>query len=441
MYLNRYIYLPISPYIGTVNLGWMRILKVLRRAQFFKVAKSYRNSFSGGFKNDHFIGYESVVSKNIGFSMFTLTLLGVGILTINQTEAVSSDPIEKTVNEEEIPKISSFKNTKIFCGNANPALAREIASLLGVDLGSATVDKFNDGEVNLLINENVRGKDVYIIQPTCSPVNENLMELFLMVSTLRRASARRITAVIPYYGYARQDRKMTARVPISAADIARLLEAMGVDRVVAVDLHCGQIQGFFGPRVPVDNLDGGQVGVCYFGSKVLKDIKNPVVVSPDAGGVYRAKKFVERLQTRYGIEANLAMIIKQRSKPGEVSRMDLVGSVEGSEVIIVDDMIDTAGTLCKAAEELKKRGATKVYAFASHGLFSGPAATRIKQSCLDEVVVLNTIPLSDEMKKVSQITTLSVAQLLASAIKRIHDKRSISELFDEDVNQVYTEVS
>ena len=204
------------------------------------------------------------------------------------------------------------------------------------------------------VHDNVRGKDVYIIQPTCIPVNEHLMELLLMVSTMRRASAERITAVIPYYGYARQDRKMTARVPISAADVARLLEAMGVDRVVAVDLHCGQIQGFFGPRVPVDNLDAGTVGVKYF---INKGLTNPVVVSPDAGGVYRAKQFREGLNLQApGLDAGLAMIIKQRPKAGQVERMDLVGNVDGCDVVIVDDMIDTATTLCIAADELKKAG-------------------------------------------------------------------------------------
>ena len=216
----------------------------------------------------------------------------------------------------------------------------------------------------------MRGKDVYLIQPTCPPVNENLVELFLMVSTMRRASARRITAVIPYYGYARQDRKMTSRVPISAADVARLLEAMGVDRVVAVDLHCGQIQGFFGPRVPVDNLDGGTVGVHYFGQK---DLENPVIVSPDAGGVYRAKKFREGLKKHYKVDAGLAMIIKQRRKAGEIESMDLVGSVDGSDVVIVDDMIDTAGTLCKAANRYGKREEEKRGAGAGRG---GGGATR-----------------------------------------------------------------
>lgn len=281
---------------------------------------------------------------------------------------------------------------KIFAGNSNKLLAKDIASHLGMDLGKITCSKFADGEINVVINENVRGKDVYIIQSTAPPVNETLMELLLMISTMRRASARKITAVIPYYGYARQDRKMQARVPISAADVARLLEAMGVDRVVSVDLHCGQIQGFFGPRVPVDNLDGGTCGVQYFGDM---DLKSPVIVSPDAGGVYRAKRFKEELMRKYDKECGLAMIIKQRIAANEIERMDLVGSVEGSDVIIVDDMIDTAGTLCKAASVLKEHGAVRVFAFATHGLFSGRAPTTIAQSQLTEVVVLDTVKLSE----------------------------------------------
>merc|ERR1719183_3256959 len=211
----------------------------------------------------------------------------------------------------------------LFSGNANVEMAEGIANYLGKSLGNITVSRFADGEVNVQIHENVRGKDVYIIQPTCPPVNDNIMELLLMISTLNRASARRITVVIPYYGYARQDRKMQARVPISAADVARLLESMGIDRVIAVDLHCGQIQGFFGPRVPVDNLDGGIVGITHFGDK---DLHNPVIVSPDAGGVYRAKKFQEGLIQKYDMnDIGLAMIIKQRARAGTVDVMDLVG--------------------------------------------------------------------------------------------------------------------
>jgi ribose-phosphate pyrophosphokinase len=315
----------------------------------------------------------------------------------------------------------------LFSANANPELAAEIAALLGTNLGNITVARFADGEVNVQVHDNVRGKDVFIIQPTSPPVNEHLMELLLLVSTMRRASAERITCVIPYYGYARQDRKMTARVPISAADVARLLEAMGVDRVVAVDLHCGQIQGFFGPRVPVDNLDAGSVGVSYFASKGLD---NPVVVSPDAGGVYRAKQFREGLNVLAPkLDASLAMIIKQRPKAGQIEQMDLVGSVNDSDVVIVDDMIDTAGTLCTAASNLKANGARRVFAFASHGLFSGPASDRISRSALEEVVVTNTIPLKASAKANEKIVQLSVAPLLAEAIKRVHLKQSVSELF------------
>jgi len=321
------------------------------------------------------------------------------------------------------------KRLKLFTGNSNPKLAQEIADELGCAMGRATVSHFEDGEVNIVVHDNVRGHDVYIVQSTCTPVNENLMELMLMVSTMRRASARRITAVIPYYGYARQDRKMTARVPISAADVARLLEAMGVDRVIAVDLHCGQIQGFFGPRVPVDNMDGGMVGVKFFGEQMT--LHNPTIVSPDAGGVYRAKKFRETLDRNYGIKAGLAMIIKQRHKPGEIERMDLVGSVEDSDVVIVDDMIDTAGTLCKAANELHKYGARRVFAFASHGIFSEPASQRIAESVLEQVVVTNTIPLSPACQANKKIHAESVASLLASAILRIHTKQSVSSLFNE----------
>ncbi|GAX19366.1 ribose-phosphate pyrophosphokinase [Fistulifera solaris] len=316
---------------------------------------------------------------------------------------------------------------KVFSGNGNMSLSLEIARHLGINLGKATVGRFADGEVNCVINENVRGKDVYIVQPTCPPVNDNIMELLLMISTLRRASARRITVVIPYYGYARQDRKMQARVPISAADVARLMEAMGVDRVIAVDLHCGQIQGFFGPRVPVDNLDGGIVGLDYFG---CKDLHNPVVVSPDAGGVYRAKKFKEGLEQKYEMnDVGLAMIVKQRARAGAVDQMDLVGDVKDCDCILVDDMIDTAGTLCKAADVLIASGARRVFAFASHGLLSGPGNDRIANSNIEEVVILNTIPTSPQREANEKLTELSVAPLLAQAIFNIHAKKSISALF------------
>lgn len=316
---------------------------------------------------------------------------------------------------------------KLFSGNGNMQLAIEIAKILGINLGKATVSKFADGEVNCMIHENVRGKDVYIVQPTCPPVNDNLMELLLMISTLNRASARRVTVVIPYYGYARQDRKMQARVPISAADVARLLESMGIDRVIAVDLHCGQIQGFFGPRVPVDNLDGGIVGINHFGDK---DLHNPVIVSPDAGGVYRAKKFKEGLAHRFDMsDIGLAMIIKQRARAGTVDQMDLVGDVDDCDCIIVDDMIDTAGTICKAAQVLRAKGARRVFAFASHGLLSGPGNERIASSVMEECVILNTIPSTPQRLSNEKLVELSVAPLLAQTIFNAHAKKSISALF------------
>jgi ribose-phosphate pyrophosphokinase len=342
------------------------------------------------------------------------------------------EPVDKSGLEDKSQEkgINPMRRAKVFCGGSNHKLAEEITEHLGMKLGDITVGRFADGEVNVMVNENVRGQDVYLIQPTCPPnVNESLVELLLMVSTMRRASARRITAVIPYYGYARQDRKMTSRVPISAADVARLLESMGVDRVIAIDLHCGQIQGFFGPRVPVDNLEAAQVGVEYFG-ELDPPLQNPVVVSPDAGGVYRAKKFGEALHKRIGTEPGVAMIIKQRKKAGEIARMDLVGSVEGCDAIIVDDMIDSAGTLCKAAENIKKYGARKVYAFASHGLFSGPADERIRNSCMEKVLVVNTVPLPKHMESNEKLVQLSVGQLLANAILRVHARKSVSELFD-----------
>eukprot|EP01040_Poterioochromonas_malhamensis_P001098 gene1098-1165_t len=373
------------------------------------------------------------------FSKFFAIMAGVAVFTLNEAAQCDSNPnnplagapaTNNTIanaNAEKFRDINqSATGIKIFTGNANKPLAQDIANHLGMNLGKITVSRFADGEVNVVVTENVRGKDVYIIQPTSPPVNETLMELLLMISTMRRASARKITAIIPYYGYARQDRKMQARVPISAADVARLLEAMGVDRVVAVDLHCGQIQGFFGPRVPVDNLDGGTVGVSYFGDM---DLVNPVIVSPDAGGVYRAKQFREALSKKHDVDCGLAMIVKQRAKANEIEKMDLVGSVEGCDAIIVDDMVDTAGTLCKAAEILKEGGARRVFAFCSHGVLSGPAAKRIANSVLTELVVLDTIPLSEECATTGKITQLSVGPLLAQAIYNIHNKKSISALF------------
>lgn len=319
-----------------------------------------------------------------------------------------------------------FRKMKIFSGTANIPLAQDVAEKLGTQLSEVSINRFADGEIGIRVMESVRGKDIYIIQPTCPPkVNDNMMELILLISTMRRASARSITAVMPYYGYARQDRKMQSRVPISAADVARLLEAMGVDRVVAVDLHCGQIQGFFSPSVPCDNLDGAVTALMYFKNLALE---NTIIISPDAGGVHRAKAFRDALK-KIGCNAGLAMIIKQREKANQIAQMDLVGDVKGCDCIIVDDMIDTAGTLCKAGNELKRRGARNIYAFATHGLFNGPAINRIRKSVFEKVVITDTITLPPT-KKIDKIDQLSIAKLLADAIYSIQFKTSISGLFD-----------
>ncbi|CDI81720.1 phosphoribosylpyrophosphate synthetase, putative [Eimeria acervulina] len=330
-------------------------------------------------------------------------------------------------SRESQPFTRKLGDALLFTGTANEHLGSAVAERLSTRLGRVSVGRFADGEVNIQFLDSLRGKDVYIIQPTSTPVNDHLMELLLMISTCRRASAKKITAVIPYFGYARQDRKMNSRVPISAADVARMMEAMGVDRVVAVDLHCGQIQGFFGPRVPVDNVEAQIVGLDYFESK---ELDKPVVVSPDAGGVYRARKFQEGMVRRGYKDCSIAMLIKRRIKANEVESMDLVGSVEGRDAIIVDDMIDTAGTLVEAARELKKKGARRVYAFATHGLFSGPAIDRIQKSALEEVVITDTIKARPMVTSCKKIKILSISILLADAIRRIHQKESLNDLFN-----------
>jgi len=315
------------------------------------------------------------------------------LITSESERAVCGGKATPFETKESFAHVPRFQDLMIFAGPANEKLGKDIANQLGVELANIRVKKFPDGEIGIRVGDNVRGKDCFIIQPTCPPdINSHMIELLLMISTLRRASAGTITAVIPYYGYARQDRKMQSRVPISAADVARLIESMGVDRVVAVDLHCGQIQGFFSPNVPVDNLEGHVVGLKYFAELGL-DPKTTKVISPDAGGVYRAKQFREGLASM-GLDAGLAMIIKQRAQDTSITAMDMVGEVNGCDCIMVDDMIDTAGTLTKAASELKTFGAKRVFAFATHGLFSGPAYERIGASCLEKVIVTDTIPLA-----------------------------------------------
>jgi ribose-phosphate pyrophosphokinase len=315
-------------------------------------------------------------------------------------------------------------NTMLFSGNANPVLAQEIASHLGVELGKAKVSRFSDGEVDVELYQNVRARDVFVIQPTCSPTNENLMELLVMVDALKRASARRITAVIPYFGYARQDRRpRSTRVPISAKVVANLLETVGVERVLTMDLHADQIQGFF--DIPVDNI--------YASPVLLTDLKNKdypelVVVSPDVGGVVRARALAKQLG------CDLAIIDKRRPKANVSEVMHVIGEIDGRNCVIMDDMIDTAGTLVKAAEVLKERGAGKVYAYCTHPVFSGPAIERISKSLLDEVVITNTIPLTDPAKGCKKIRQLSVAFLSAETIRRISDGESVTSLFAEQNN-------
>ena len=314
-----------------------------------------------------------------------------------------------------------ISNTVLFTGNANPALAQEIAGSLGIELGRAAVGRFTDGEVTVEIQQNVRARDIFIVQPTCAPVNESLMELFVMVDALKRASAGRITAVIPYFGYARQDRRpRSTRVPISAKVVANMLEATGVNRVLTMDLHADQIQGFF--DIPVDNIYASPVLLSDLKGKRYDDL---IVVSPDVGGVVRARALAKQLN------CDLAIIDKRRPAPNVSEVMHVIGEIDGRNCVIMDDMIDTAGTLVKAAEVLKARGAKSVYAYCTHPVFSGPAIERIQGSQIDEVVVTNTIPLNDNAKAAPKIRQLSVAFLFAETIRRISDGESVTSLFSE----------
>ena len=307
---------------------------------------------------------------------------------------------------------------KIFAGNSNLALARDICGHLSVPLGSANVKSFSDGEIMVEIGENVRGRDVYLIQSTCAPSNDNLMELLIMADALKRASAASITAVIPYFGYARQDRKVAPRTPITGKLVADLLSTSGMDRILTMDLHAGQIQGFF--DIPVDHL--------YAAPVLLEDVQSRfkervVIVSPDAGGTERARAFAKRL------DAGLAIIDKRRSGPNVSEVMHIIGDVKDQVCIIVDDMIDTAGTLCHAADALKAEGARQVYAYATHPVLSGPALERISNSCLEEVVVSDTIPCAEKLESCPNLRQLPVSKLLAEAIRRIHSDDSVSSLF------------
>jgi ribose-phosphate pyrophosphokinase len=308
----------------------------------------------------------------------------------------------------------------IFAGNANPELAQDIADILGTRLGKVSVETFSDGEICVEIMENVRGRDVFIIQPTSSPCNDHLMELMVMIDAMRRASAKRVTAVVPYYGYSRQDRKpRSARVPITAKVVANMLASVKLDRLLTVDLHADQIQGFF--DLPIDNV--------YASPILLKDIwqqhhNHLLVVSPDVGGVVRARALAKRLD-----DAELAIIDKRRPKANVSEVMNIIGDVAGKNCVIVDDLVDTAGTLCKAAAALKKHGAASVSAYCTHPVLSGNAIKNINASALDELVVTNTIPLSKEAKQCTRIRQLSVATMLAETIRRIHMEESVSEMY------------
>jgi len=309
---------------------------------------------------------------------------------------------------------------KIFTGNANPALTEKIAHALGTRVQSAKVGRFSDGEINVELAENVRGRDVFLVQPTCAPANDHLMELLILADACKRASAGRITAVLPYYGYARQDRKARPRVPITAKLVADLLSTSGMDRILTMELHAGQIQGFF--DIPVDNLFSSPL-LCEAIAKSVP-IEGSVIVSPDAGGVERARSFAKRLG------CGLAIIDKRRPGPNEAEIMHIVGDVRGKVAIIVDDMIDTAGTLTKAAAAVKNAGATSVHAAATHPVLSGPAVSRINDSVLESVIVTDSIPLSENGRASAKIRTVSVAHLFADAIRAIHHHDSVSRLFD-----------
>ena len=311
-----------------------------------------------------------------------------------------------------------FSDLKLFTCNAHPELANEIAELMGIKVGKSTVNKFSDGEIQVSIWESVRDCDVYVVQPTCAPVNDHLMELLIMIDALKRASAGRINVVVPYYGYARQDRKAKARDPITAKLVANLIQAAGADRVISMDLHANQIQGYF--DIPVDHLLGLPILTKYFKEK---NLDNVVVVSPDHGSVTRARNMAERL------DAPIAIVDKRRPEPNKSEIMNIIGDIDGKNCILLDDMIDTAGTICNAASALIELGAKNVYACATHGVLSGPAKERLEKSPIQELVLLNTLPIDDE-KKLDKMTFISVGPIFSEVITRVYQGGSVSTLFD-----------
>ncbi len=307
---------------------------------------------------------------------------------------------------------------KVFTGNSNPGLAKEICERMNIPLGNAVVTRFSDGEINVQIMDNVRGSDVFVVQPTSNPVNRHLMELLIMIDALKRASAARITAVLPYYGYSRQDRKAQPRVPITAKLVADLITTAGANRVLTIDLHAGQIQGFF--NIPVDNLFAAPALLDYLRGKKMNNL---TLVSPDAGGVERTRAFAKRL------DASLAIIDKRREKANVAQVMHIIGDVKGHDCLLLDDMVDTAGTLTEGVAALKNAGAGTIMAACSHAVLSGPAIQRINDSALSEVIVTNTIALDSKQKECKKLTVLSVAPLIAEAMTRIHEETSLSSLF------------
>ena len=319
--------------------------------------------------------------------------------------------------------ISYGRELKVFAGNSNPALSKSVCQSLGVELGKSEAKRFADGECSISVFEPVRGSDVFIVQSTCKPVNDNLMELLVMIDAMKRASAGRITAVIPYFGYARQDRKAKSRDPISAKLVANMITAAGADRVLTMDLHANQIQGFF--DIPVDNLMGAPLFANYFVSRFGKGNEDVMVVSPDVGSVARVRAFAHK------IDMQMAIVDKRREKANVSEVMNIIGNVEGKTVILLDDMVDTAGSLCGAAKALREIGhAKEIYACASHGVLSGPAIERIEQSCIKELLLLDTIPYPEGAPKCDKIRYLPVGPVFAEAIERIHEETSIASLFD-----------
>jgi ribose-phosphate pyrophosphokinase len=310
---------------------------------------------------------------------------------------------------------------KLFGGTSNPVLTQQVCDYLGIEPGKITAKTFSDGETQIEIHENIRNRDVFVLQSTCTPVNDNIMQLLIIMDALKRASAKRITAIIPYYGYGRQDRKVKPRVPISAKLVADLITTAGADRVVSLDLHAGQIQGYF--NIPVDNLFAAPLLLKYMKNLKEKYNDNLVIVSPDAGGVERARAFAKRLS------ATLAIIDKRRDAPNVSEAMNIIGEVDGKTAIILDDMVDTAGTLTQGAAALKKRGTQKIFACCTHPVLSGPAIERLENSAIDQLVVTNTSPLNGASEKSSKIVTLSVAELIGEAVRRIYYSHSVSTLF------------